>query len=79
MSRLFVSTPIDPRRLNQPAHLIARQTHGERRRIHGPIEPMEPEPPSWRIIALAALATAAIVAFTWLAIPALAERVAATL
>lgn len=39
MSRLFVTGGIDPSRRNALYERIP-QTHGERRRIHGPIQPM---------------------------------------
>jgi len=73
VSRRFVSSGIDPRRLSMLDSQRLSITHGERRRIHGEIRPMAEEPPGWRAIGLAALAALAIVAFTWLAIPALAE------
>ena len=40
--RTFTCTRQDPRRLNMLDHERLRQTHGERRRIHGPIRPMPP-------------------------------------
>jgi hypothetical protein len=50
VSRLFVSTPQDPRRLNQPWHERIPQTHGERHRIHGPIQPMARTGPDWDLL-----------------------------
>lgn len=75
MSRVFITTRQDPRRLTTPPHQIARQSYGERQRIHGAIQPMprEDDTPSWATIARAAVATALLLAFLWLAIPALAE------
>lgn len=42
MSRVFRTPPNDPRRLSMLAHQRATQTPGERRRIHGPIVPLDP-------------------------------------
>jgi len=37
----FRSSPIDSRRLTMPAHQVARQTPGERRRIHGKLRELD--------------------------------------
>lgn len=52
-SPVFRTTPQDPRRLNMLDHERLPQTHGERRRIHGPIEPMPaPDNPLDLLIAM---------------------------
>lgn len=67
MSRLFTSTRVDPRRLSMQDHQRARQTPGERRRIHGPIQPMHSEGKGGctTLLGAAAIALAAI----WILIP----------
>ncbi|MGE0178953.1 MAG: hypothetical protein AB7O91_03930 [Sphingomonas sp.] len=50
-----------------------------RRHIHGPVQPMDDGAPSWRTIGIAVLFAVAVIAFTWLALPWLADMtIAAT-
>jgi len=53
--------PRDPRVLSMEPHRICRQSHGERLRIHGPVQPMAPEPGGVRLTTLAARAIALFV------------------
>ena len=75
MSRLFITMRRDPRALTTPQHRIARQSVGERRRIHGAIRPMPANDPLrayrlpvWqRVSTWLGLGTAAWVALYFLA------------
>lgn len=40
MTVRFTSSPIDPRKLSLPWHLIARQHPGRREHVHGKVHPM---------------------------------------
>jgi len=72
MSRLFVSTRQDHRRLNQPWHERLPQTHGERRRIHGPIQLMARERDPADAIVFIAGAVAIVAALLTIIFPGLA-------
>lgn len=51
-----------------------RMPESERRRIHGPLQPMprDSAPLSWSMIGKLAAIAVAIVAFTWIVLPGLA-------
>jgi hypothetical protein len=72
MSRLFTTSPQDPRRLNQPWYERLPQTHGERRRIHGPIQPMLRDPDPWGNLIFLAATAATGAAFLLIILPGLA-------
>jgi hypothetical protein len=75
-ARRFTSTAQDPRCLTIEPHRIARQSHGERMRVHGPILPAVPGRSSLRaaerIVVLVALGAAA-----WLLVWVVARGLAA--
>lgn len=70
MSRVFRTTSSDPRRLTMLPHQQARQTPGERRRIHGPIQPMPCEDDALAAVIVANVAIiAAVLAVVLIVIP----------